>query len=151
MNGPSPHLSWNELACVNRTGRPWKGFAPGEVVADYPMDWRETRAVVLAETFEAVRVLVGGPLLVLSSYRPHDYNAAIGGARRSQHLEGRALDLAHPHVSAMELAHAIRRLHKQGGIPHLGGIGQYRRFVHIDTRPHAPGRLVAWTGYAEAA
>ena len=40
--------------------------------------------------------LLGGsgvPIYVSSGYRSPDLNAAIGGAKRSQHMEGRALDL----------------------------------------------------------
>jgi hypothetical protein len=42
MDGPSRHLTWRELACINRRrvqGRPvaWRGIEPGAVVAEYPL------------------------------------------------------------------------------------------------------------------
>lgn len=150
MTGPSPHLSWNELSCVNRTGKVWHGFAPGEVIAEYPPEW-EDRAVELAATFEDIRAIFGGPLIVTSAYRTKEYNAAIGGARKSQHCEGRALDIKHPRVHPMELFNAIRRLHKAGDLPFLGGMGGYTTFVHLDVREHVPGKLTVWMGQAEAA
>ncbi|MDR7420008.1 MAG: D-Ala-D-Ala carboxypeptidase family metallohydrolase, partial [Armatimonadota bacterium] len=78
--GPSPHLTWAELACHDGTA--------------YPARWRETRAAALAEAFEAVRELAGGlPLFVTSGYRTAAWNQRIGGAAKSQHVQGRAVDV----------------------------------------------------------
>lgn len=127
MNGPSPHLSWPELACKDRIRTP------------YPLDWRGTRAVTLAAAFEALRAAVGLPLVVLSAYRTPAYNAAVGGSPQSQHVEGRALDLAPPKGwTPLHLAAVAR------DIPEIVGVGFYptRGFVHIDVRPS--DRRVAW-------
>lgn len=135
--GPSPHLRWAELACHDTLGTP------------YPLDWRETRLVVLATEFEAVRAMLAVrlgrivPLRVLSAYRTWAYNRAIGGAPRSQHCYGRALDLA-PMVGgqrALDELHgaALARALTTGAIR---GLGRYDTFVHLDVRP-APG-LVQW-------
>lgn len=129
-HGPSPHLTWRELACKDGT--------------PYPLEWRESRAAVLAEAFEDLRRLLGGaPLLVLSAYRTPAHNRKIGGARNSQHLEGRALDLrsADGRVNLHEIAHFART------IAAVRGIGVYRTFVHIDVRPQPT--LVAWSGTAQ--
>lgn len=133
MKGPSLHLSWDELAC--RDGTP------------YPSVWRETRAVVLAAEFEAIRDLVSGPLVILSAYRTPARNLAAGGADKSQHLEGRALDLKKPAAWSIDrLYEAVRR---RAGVATsaIGGIGIYETFVHVDTRPAlTPGRIVIWRG-----
>ena len=40
-----------------------------------------------------MREHLGRPVYVSSGYRSADLNVAIGGSKRSQHVEGRALDL----------------------------------------------------------
>lgn len=132
MSGPSAHLSWDELACKDGTA--------------YPAEWRLTRAVELAEVFEAIRAVCGHQsLTVLSAFRTPEHNRAIGGARHSQHVQGRALDLRPPTGWTVARFHArIREL--QPSLPLLRGIGRYvaAGFVHVDTRPS--DRLVAWNG-----
>ena len=125
MTGPSPHLSWAELACHDGT--------------DYPAAWRESRAMELAAMFEAVRARVGQPLRILSAYRTPDHNRRVGGARHSQHVEGRALDLKPPKGWTVE------RLAKVAAeVVSVKGLGVYQTFVHIDCRP-SPRRVV-WRG-----
>ena len=49
---------------------------------------------LLAEKiFEPLREFVGGPIKINSFYRSTALNEAIGGSSRSQHCQGRALDL----------------------------------------------------------
>ena len=43
--------------------------------------------------FQPLRDSFRCPIFVSSGYRSPDLNAAIGGSKRSQHMEGRALDL----------------------------------------------------------
>lgn len=43
--------------------------------------------------FEPLRRWVGGPIKINSFYRSEALNTAIGGSKRSQHCEGRAMDL----------------------------------------------------------
>lgn len=43
--------------------------------------------------FEPLRRWVGGPIKINSFYRCEDLNTAIGGSTRSQHCQGRAMDL----------------------------------------------------------
>ena len=43
--------------------------------------------------FEPLREWVGGPIKINSFYRNPDLNTAIGGSSRSQHCQGRAIDL----------------------------------------------------------
>ena len=49
---------------------------------------------LLAEKiFEPLRKHVGGPIKINSFYRGPELNKAIGGSSKSQHCEGRAIDL----------------------------------------------------------
>jgi zinc D-Ala-D-Ala carboxypeptidase len=50
----------------------------------------------LAEGLEKLRSLLGTPILINSGYRCLDLNRLIGGALRSQHMEGRAADFVSP-------------------------------------------------------
>lgn len=43
--------------------------------------------------FEPLRLWVGGPIKINSFYRCPKLNKAIGGSKRSQHCEGRAIDI----------------------------------------------------------
>lgn len=130
-SGPSEHLRWSELAC--RDGSP------------YPREWRSDRAKALAAAFEAVRAEYGGPINILSAYRSPEHNRAIGGARFSQHVEGRALDLS-PSLSPRSLPRLIACVEQiaRQGMFIIRGIGVYPSFVHMDIRN--TDRIVRWTG-----
>lgn len=138
MYGPSPHLSWAELSCKDARRTP------------YPPEWRESRAVPLAQEFERIRAAVGAPILILSAYRTPEHNRAIGGARESQHVQGRALDLRPPTGVTLAQFYALIRGIALCEDSAIYGLGRYPAFVHIDLRP-APehGRLTVWRG-AEA-
>lgn len=128
--GPSPHLSWSELACNDGT--------------PYPHEWWVTRALPLSAEFEEIRRRCGDrPILVSSAYRTQAYNSRVGGASRSQHPEGRALDLTPgPGLGLIRLyeqAYAVAVERKV-----IRGIALYPSFVHIDIRPSV--RLVQWGG-----
>lgn len=135
MNGPSSHLSWAELACHDGT--------------PYPDDWRLDRAVSLAVTFEDVRALLGGmPIVILSGYRTEAYNHLLeGAASKSQHVQGRALDIWHAGMEPRDVFQTLLHAANAGALPLLGGLGLYRSFVHMDVRPRMiKGHLTLWTG-----
>lgn len=48
---------------------------------------------VAVNIFEPLREFVKGPIKINSMFRSEDLNTAIGGSNRSQHCEGRAMDL----------------------------------------------------------
>ena len=48
---------------------------------------------VASNIFEPLRLWVGGPIKINSFYRCPKLNRAIGGSKRSQHCEGRAIDI----------------------------------------------------------
>lgn len=126
--GPSPHLSWAELACHDGT--------------PYPSSWRVERARPLAEVFETLRATWALPLLVLSAYRTPSWNRHIGGARASQHLQGRALDVTPVRGVTVEELWRVTVSLAHARATALRGVGRYDRFIHLDTRPS--DRLVLW-------
>jgi hypothetical protein len=59
-----------------------------------PDEWTtENLRQVAINIFQPLRDSFGCPIYVSSGYRSADLNTAIGGSSRSQHVEGRALDL----------------------------------------------------------
>lgn len=127
--GPSKHLTWKELACKNGIAYPQKFILDGRIFK-------------VALMFEDIRAIWGKPILIHSAYRTPEYNKKIGGARLSQHCQGRALDLAPPQgVTINQFYDAIKRNTSEFGIR---GIGKYKTFVHVDIRPS--DRLVVWFG-----
>ena len=57
-------------------------------------EWTIQNLKAIAEhVFQPLRDSFGCPIYVSSGYRGSDLNRAIGGSKRSQHMEGRALDL----------------------------------------------------------
>mgnify|MGYP000011529744 FL=1 len=77
-----------------------------------PDEWTTENLKAVAEhIFQPVRDHFGRPINVSSGYRCADLNVAIGGSVRSQHVEGRALDLdgdVYGKVSNAEIFEYIR-------------------------------------------
>lgn len=128
---PSAHCAWSEWRCHDGV---WLPLA------------YEERAIVTAHEFELVRAAAGGwPITILSAYRTPEHNHCIGGAPKSQHVEGRALDLKCPaNIADVRDFWAIAKRIAQEPESKIRGLGYYATFVHIDTRPSA--RLVEWYG-----
>jgi uncharacterized protein YcbK (DUF882 family) len=71
------------------------------------------------------------PITIDSGYRCHAHNAAVGGAPHSQHLTGRAADIACPPLSPLELYLVAEQIPAFAN----GGIGLYpANYIHLDTR-----------------
>ena len=59
-----------------------------------PGDYELTNMTALAENiFEPLREWVGGPIKINSFFRSAELNEAIGGSSKSQHCQGRAIDI----------------------------------------------------------
>lgn len=91
----------------------------------------------LIKILEQIRAAVGHPLLVNSGYRPKKYNAGVGGAPLSTHIDGLAADISClliPVSTLYEKADAL--------VGDRGGVGYYpsQEFVHVDVR----GERVRW-------
>lgn len=76
-----------------------------------PDAYQITNMVGVAENvFEPLREYVGGAIKINSMFRSEELNTAIGGSSRSQHIEGRAMDLddTFGHKSNAEMFHYIK-------------------------------------------
>jgi len=63
-------------------------------IDNQPDEWTIENLRAVAEcVFQPLRDSFGCPIYVSSGYRSQELNAAIGGSKRSQHIQGRALDL----------------------------------------------------------
>ena len=60
--------------------------------------------------FEPLRKWVGGPIKINSFYRSETLNKAIGGSSKSQHCEGKAMDIddIYGHKTNAEMFHYIK-------------------------------------------
>ena len=92
----------------------------------------ETLTVVL----QCIREHFGKAVTITSGYRTAAHNAAVGGAKFSQHLYGRAADIRVQDVSVEDVAAYAESL-----MPDRGGVGRYPAkagratgWVHVDTR-----------------
>lgn len=85
---------------------------------------------------DALRSLLGRPLPINSGYRTPAHNKAIGGAPKSAHMEGLAVDIGTRKLTKAQrqtlIAYAIQ----------LGftGIGIAQTFVHLDMK----ARRASW-------
>lgn len=110
----------------------------------YPEKWHATRLRVLCDVLEVIRKEISCPIKIVSGYRSEAYNKKIGGARHSQHVQGRAADIQSAALGAGALHDMVLYCYKTGKLPFLGGLGLYPTFVHVDVRPTT--RLARWTG-----
>ena len=63
-------------------------------IKNEPDEWTVQNLRAIAESiFQPLRNAFGTPIFVSSGYRSEDLNVAIGGSKRSKHIQGRALDL----------------------------------------------------------
>lgn len=111
MGNLSPHFDEKEFRC--------HGFGH----AGHP-DHATVVSDVLVRHLEQLRKRVGGPIVIVSGHRCEWWNARIGGARSSQHLNGRAADL---HRGVATAAQA-----DQAGFGGIGTKGPWA--VHVDVR-----------------
>jgi len=82
----SEHVSYNEAI--------YSDTALRLNIKNEPNDYQISNMVGIANhVFEPLREYVGGPIKITSMFRNEILNRAIGGAKRSQHMEGRAMDL----------------------------------------------------------
>ena len=90
----------------------------------------------LVVLLQCIREHFGKPITITSGYRTAAHNAAVGGAKSSQHLLGRAADIQVQGVSVEDVAAYAESL-----LPGWGGVGRYpvkagrtKGWVHVDTR-----------------
>ena len=91
----------------------------------------------LANELQTIRDRFNAPIQINSAYRCLSHNKAIGGVSSSQHVLGKASDIVVKGYTSDEVADELEvMLEDECLFPfHLGGIGRYNTFTHIDTRP----------------
>lgn len=137
----SPHFNADEFRCHDGT--------------DYPAEWVDERLKPLCAVLEAIRDACDGHAVrILSGYRTATYNEGLrdsdgsgtGVAKNSQHIQGRAADIAVEGLAPSDVWTAAMALYKAGRIPGMGGLGYYQGWCHIDIRPRDDGHLAQWLG-----
>ena len=80
-------------------------------IENIPSEYQLTNMVAIAENvFEPLRKWAGGPIKINSFFRSPELNKAIGGSSKSQHCEGRAIDIddVYGHKSNAEMFNYIK-------------------------------------------
>jgi|TARA_B110000908_G_scaffold82280_1_gene98548 hypothetical protein len=72
---------------------------------------------------------LGRPLIINSAYRPPEYNKKIGGAKKSMHVDKKAVDIRWPSGDFTSRTKFIQMAIDAG----FTGIGVYNGFMHCDT------------------
>ncbi len=126
------HFSAAEIVTMRRAGI---------TVPEPPREWWP-RIIPTLRAAEWLRERMGHPLIVGNCYRPDPFNRQVGGARRSQHLYLRAVDLDLP-TSKRSVENMARfyqtaaELWLTQGRDLAMGLGLYQPWagsrVHIDT------------------
>jgi hypothetical protein len=106
----------------------WPDFSPQELASkgDGELMINETSLDCLQE----LRTALGKPLLITSAYRSAAHNAAVHGAKASQHRLGKAFDV-------MMTNHDPAAFERSARAAGFTGFGHYPKsgFMHIDTGP----------------
>ena len=149
------NFSIREFACRDSSSTPYPidnldGYLPGT--------WFERRLLPLCQTLEVIRDAGGGEFIHIDSgYRTIRYDQKLYEAdagrgnvakpQGSQHPQGRAADVRHARLDPARLHALVLELWYAGRLPHLGGLGLYENFCHLDCRPRMPAdHLALWHG-----
>ncbi len=84
---------------------------------------------LLVKLEELRRAIGNRPIIINSGYRCSTHNRNVGGAKKSQHLYGKAADIRVPNMSPRTLEKFADTIFYNGGVG-MGGA----TIVHVDTR-----------------
>ena len=123
----TPHFTSKEMLFSGVTAQPLPEGKTGKNIL--------MNLLSLAIDLEAVRDdEITGPIRIVSGYRTPEYNRSIGGALRSYHLQGKAVDIKCSKLTASQLHNRFSQL-MASGIISDGGLGLYDSWVHYDHGP----------------
>lgn len=107
----------------------------------------------LVGLLQNIRNHFGAAVTINSAYRTESYNKKIGGATKSQHVNGTAADIVVKGATPLEVAQYVEHI-----MPDSGGIGVYQSFTHVDVRTSrsrwdnrsgSEAVVSGWPGYQE--
>lgn len=104
----------------------------GDVKNNYPPRALWPNFLPTLRIIDDLRVTIGKPITITSSYRSPAYNKAVGGAPQSYHKKFVAADIQVASTTPHEVYKILRLWREQGKFS--GGLGLYPTFVHVDTR-----------------
>lgn len=121
----SPHFTLEEFLVSETAARKGINNTPtDEVVANLKR---------LCERLELVRALFNAPVVITSGYRCPALNAAVGGAKDSAHMYGRAADFIVPGMGSP--LHIATRITKYPNIVFDQLINEFDSWVHFGIEP----------------
>ena len=98
----------------------------------------------LIEVLQRLRDILGVPITVTSGRRCTAHNAAVGGAKNSQHLQGLAADIRAEGWTAKDLLRVLRILVRANAL-YVGYAYKISTdAIHIDVRQPESGTVQAW-------
>jgi hypothetical protein len=114
---------------LGETGNEFISFASSVLNMDDPYPgagYFEVKSDVWIGIFRVARRM-GRRFIINSGYRSPAYNASVGGATRSMHMSGLALDV---NMTGVNRDLFIEYASQEG----FTGIGTYSTFIHVDRR-----------------
>lgn len=143
--GVTEHFSIYEFACRDESHTPYPvGVEDMEAPGRH---WLSSRLLPLCQMLEVIRKGCSDRHIgITSGYRTDAYNARIGGAKKSQHCQGRAVDIQVEGMPPSEVHAIILALYSTNNLKNLGGIGLYSGWCHVDIRPRVNDHLCTWFG-----
>lgn len=85
----------------------------------------------LRAMLERIAQRINSQITITSGYRDPGYNTQVGGVKRSQHMEGNAVDVSMTGFGTTARQEFIQVAYEEG----IRGIGIYNTFTHIDIGP----------------
>lgn len=106
----------------------WPSFSPREMASKGEGELMIDEDSM--DKLQALRDVLGRPLIINSAYRSEAHNKRVGGAKGSQHMTAKAFDVSMTNHNPAEFIAAARSVG-------FTGIGTYpsSNFVHVDTGP----------------
>lgn len=106
----------------------WESFSPAELASRGEGELAIHEPTM--DKLQALRDLIGRPIIITSAYRSEVHNKAVGGAKGSYHKKAQAFDIRMDNQDPIEFEKAAEAVG-------FTGFGGYPRqgFMHIDTGP----------------
>jgi hypothetical protein len=118
------HFSLEEMVASQTAARKGIDNTPAAAIVD--------NLRLVCERLEEVRRAVGAPVFISSGYRCPALNRAVGGAAKSRHMDGLAVDFIIPAAgTALQVARAVAGC----GVVFDQLIHEYGQWVHLGLAP----------------